>query len=63
MHSKIIRQSAAVALYAIAVQSQTTATDAPLLDASDIEGVVPTDFLAPAEVRDIDLLVLSQAKL
>lgn len=50
MLSRIMRQSAAVALWAAAVNSQATPTSEPLLDAGDIETFVPTEFLAPAEV-------------
>ncbi|KAL8716735.1 MAG: hypothetical protein Q9225_005964 [Loekoesia sp. 1 TL-2023] len=53
MQSKKLFQLVAVALHAAAVNAQATSTDEPLLDASDIEDVVPTQILAPAEATSI----------
>lgn len=57
MLSKILIQSAAVALFAAVVDSQAVPSGEPFFDASDIEDVVPSQYLAPAEVRLVGNLV------
>ncbi|KAL9595304.1 MAG: hypothetical protein Q9219_006526 [cf. Caloplaca sp. 3 TL-2023] len=53
MQSKYLLRSAAVALYATTINCQGTSTDEPLIDAGDIEDVIPTSILAPAEATSI----------
>ncbi|KAI4126448.1 MAG: hypothetical protein LQ338_003735 [Usnochroma carphineum] len=53
MLSKILIQSAAVALFAAVVDSQAVPSGEPFFDASDIEDVVPSQYLAPAEATSI----------
>ncbi|KAL8688909.1 MAG: hypothetical protein Q9218_005296 [Villophora microphyllina] len=53
MLSKDLLASAAVALCATSINAQATTTDEPLVDASDIEEVVPTQLLSPAEATSL----------
>lgn len=50
MLSSCLLHSALVALYATTINAQAAGTDEPILGASDIEDVVPTQLLSPAEV-------------
>ncbi|KAL8926671.1 MAG: hypothetical protein Q9208_002745 [Pyrenodesmia sp. 3 TL-2023] len=61
MHSKTLAQAAAVAFYAFGVHSQITPSDEPLVEAEDIQAVVPTELLSPAYVRDANVLATSIA--
>ncbi|KAL8830279.1 MAG: hypothetical protein Q9170_005808 [Blastenia crenularia] len=50
MQSKLLFYST---LCAVAVNSQSTSTDEPLIDAGDIENVIPTQYLAASEATSI----------
>ncbi|KAL8926096.1 MAG: hypothetical protein Q9172_001924 [Xanthocarpia lactea] len=52
MHSKTLLASAAFALCTVAVNSQNTA-DEPVIEASDIEAVVPSEIISPVEATSI----------
>ena len=49
MHSKTLLASATFALCTVVVNSQDTANE-PVIEASDIEAVVPNEIISPVEV-------------
>lgn len=56
MYSKTFAQAAAVAFYALGVHSQDSPSSEPIVEAEDIQAVVPTELLSPAYVRDAHVL-------
>ncbi|KAL8682914.1 MAG: hypothetical protein Q9186_001077 [Xanthomendoza sp. 1 TL-2023] len=53
MHSRILMSSVALAFSATAVNSQATSTNEPAVEASDIEAVIPTEIISPAQATSI----------
>ncbi|KAI4177668.1 MAG: hypothetical protein LQ343_000131 [Gyalolechia ehrenbergii] len=53
MQTKRIQRATVAALYAFAVNSQDTSSHEPVLDAADIEDVVPIEILAPAAATSL----------
>ncbi|KAL8946874.1 MAG: hypothetical protein Q9222_006786 [Ikaeria aurantiellina] len=53
MKSNVLLSSAIVAFHAASSIAQATSNDEPLIDAGDIEAVVPTQIVSPAEATSI----------
>ncbi|KAL8900544.1 MAG: hypothetical protein Q9207_005649 [Kuettlingeria erythrocarpa] len=53
MHSKTLAQAAVLAFHVLGVNSQATPSDEPLVEAEDIQAVVPSELLSPAYATSI----------